>query len=72
MVPRGEDATAADAKAGEAFFILGSLIHSGGPNISQQRRPLHSFFWIRSYLRPEVASFFSRVCSIPESAEVHF
>ena len=41
-------------KAGEALLILGSLVHGGGPNRTNQRRPVHAFFFIRSYLRPEV------------------
>lgn len=39
---------------GEAFVALASTVHAGGANTTSRSRPLHGFFFCRSYLRPEV------------------
>ena len=42
---------------GEAFLFLGSTVHAGGANTTSQSRPTHSFFYCRSWMRPEVRTF---------------
>lgn len=39
---------------GEAFLFLGSTVHGGGANTTLEPRPVHGFFYCRSYLKPEV------------------
>ena len=52
--PRIEEATAAEMKRGEALLFLGSTAHAGGANQTTLPRPMHGFFFCRSWLRPEV------------------
>ena len=49
-----EEAAAAAMAVGEAFVFLGSTFHGGGTNTTAKARPVHSFFYCRSYIRPEV------------------
>ncbi|KAL8965540.1 MAG: hypothetical protein Q9183_003795, partial [Haloplaca sp. 2 TL-2023] len=51
--PRVEEAVAAEMEVGEAFMFLGSTVHGGGSNVTEQSRPVHSFFYCRSWMRPE-------------------
>ena len=53
--PRGEEAVAAEMEVGEAFMFLGSTVHGGGSNVTHESRPMHSFFYCRSWMRPEVS-----------------
>ena len=46
----------AEMSVGEAFMFLGSTVHAGGANRTSQPRPMHGFFYCRSYLRPEVSN----------------
>ena len=52
--PRAEEAVPAEMSVGEAFMFLGSTAHGGGENRTERSRPVHGFFYCRSYLRPEV------------------
>ena len=48
------EAEPAEMTVGEAFVFLGSTVHAGGANTTDQPRTVHGFFFCRSYLRPEV------------------
>ena len=52
--PKTEDVVAAEMNVGEAFLFLGSTVHAGGANTTSQSRPMHAFFYCRSWMRPEV------------------
>ena len=52
-----EEVVAAEMSVGEAFLFLGSTVHAGGANTTLQSRPVHSFFYCRSWIRPEVRTF---------------
>ena len=54
---------AAEMKVGEALVFLGSTVHGGGANVTLQPRPMHGFFYCRSWLRPEVCTLASR-CAV--------
>jgi len=49
-----DEVIAAEMTVGEAFLFLGSTAHAGGANTTSQSRPVHGFFYCRSYMRPEV------------------
>ena len=44
----------AELDIGEAFLFLGTIVHGGGENSTTSNRPMHAFFFCRSWLRPEV------------------
>jgi ectoine hydroxylase-related dioxygenase (phytanoyl-CoA dioxygenase family) len=50
---------------GEAFVFLGSTVHAGGANLTSQSRPVHGFFFCRSYIRPEVSRRSICECKTP-------
>ena len=52
--PMTEEVVAAEMTVGEAFLFLGSTVHAGGANTTSQSRPMHGFFYCRSWMRPEV------------------
>lgn len=49
-----DEAVAVEMTVGEAFLFVGSTAHAGGANTTSQCRPLHGFFFCRSWMRPEV------------------
>ncbi|KAL9613646.1 MAG: hypothetical protein Q9167_001822 [Letrouitia subvulpina] len=51
--PREEEVALAEMQTGEAFLFLGSTVHGGGGNKTNASRPVHGFFFCRSWLRPE-------------------
>ena len=55
--PKEEEAVDAEMKVGEALLFLGSTVHAGGGNASAQPRPVHGFFYCRSWMRPEVCLY---------------
>lgn len=55
-LPKDEEIVAAEMNIGEAFLFLGSTVHAGGRNITSQSRPMHGFFYCRSFIRPEVCT----------------
>ena len=52
--PKHGEAVSVEMGVGEAFLFLGSTVHAGGANTTTKPRPMHGFFYCRSYLRPEV------------------
>lgn len=52
--PNPEEASYAEMSIGEAFVFLGSTVHGGGTNTTNQSRVVHGFFFCRSWMRPEV------------------
>ena len=52
--PKAEEVVSAKMSVGEAFLFLGSAVHAGGANTTSQSRPMHGFFFCRSFIRPEV------------------
>ena len=62
--PKLEEVTSAEMSVGEAFLFLGSTVHAGGQNMTEESRPTHGFFFCRSWMRPEVRVLFSLSCSI--------
>ncbi|KAG8416319.1 hypothetical protein J3458_006911 [Metarhizium acridum] len=58
---------AVEMQPGEAFLFLGSALHGGGANSTQTPRLLHAIFFCRSWVRPEVGSFFF---FFPDSTEL--
>lgn len=52
--PKNEEIVFAEMSVGEAFLFLGSTVHAGGTNTTSQSRPMHGFFYCRSFIRPEV------------------
>lgn len=54
--PKDEEIVAAEMNMGEAFLFLGSTVHAGGTNTTSQSRPMHGFFYCRSFIRPEVCA----------------
>ncbi|KAI9652603.1 MAG: hypothetical protein M1831_006707 [Alyxoria varia] len=57
-VPDYAEATRAEMDVGEAFIFLSSTVHAGGGNQTEQQRPVHGFFFCRSYIRPEASLLF--------------
>ncbi|KAJ5916822.1 hypothetical protein N7504_000837 [Penicillium tannophilum] len=51
--PKREEASAVELKKGEALLFLSSAVHAGGANKTHVRRPMHGFFFCRSYIRQE-------------------
>jgi len=51
--PDPSTAVYAEMEVGEALLFLGSCLHGGGANQSQDMRPVHGLFFCRSYIRPE-------------------
>lgn len=46
----------ATMQKGDALAFLGSVYHAGGGNITKDwKRPMHSLFFCRGYLRTEVS-----------------
>ena len=62
-VPSFAEAARAEMDVGEAFIFLSSTVHAGGANETQRQRPVHGFFFCRSYIRPEESLFFQRQAS---------
>lgn len=54
--PKTEEAVSAEMSLGEAFIFLSSTVHGGGANSTSKSRPVHGFFFCRSYIRPEVGT----------------
>lgn len=57
--PKTEEVVAAEMTVGEAFLFLGSTVHAGGANRTSQSRPMHGFFYCRSWMRPEVRTLYA-------------
>lgn len=56
--PKEEEVVSAKMSVGEAFLFLGSTVHAGGTNTTSQSRPMHGFFYCRSFIRPEVCNYY--------------
>ncbi|KAL9602565.1 MAG: hypothetical protein Q9219_001709 [cf. Caloplaca sp. 3 TL-2023] len=52
-LPQVEEVRSAEMAVGEAFMFLASTVHAGGKNRTLESRPVHGFFFCRSWLRPE-------------------
>ncbi|KAI4234580.1 MAG: hypothetical protein LQ349_003698 [Xanthoria aureola] len=55
--PNQDEACYAAMSVGEAFVFLGSTVHGGGTNTTEQSRVVHGFFFCRSWMRPEENQF---------------
>ncbi|KAL8701870.1 MAG: hypothetical protein Q9224_000306 [Gallowayella concinna] len=51
--PQALEAVAVEMDVGEAFLFLASTVHAGGANSTLEGRPVHGFFYCRSWIRPE-------------------
>ncbi|KAL8819804.1 MAG: hypothetical protein Q9223_001841 [Gallowayella weberi] len=51
--PQAQEAVAVEMDVGEAFLFLASTVHAGGANSTLKGRPMHGFFYCRSWMRPE-------------------